>query len=121
MAKALLAVTVTIVVAVAATLAQETYKATWDDIDLDKVLANDRLLKAYVDCLLDRGACPPEGAALKRILPEALKTDCAKCTLKQLQGAIKVVKFMVEKKPDLWGEILSKYDPDGILSKKFQQ
>lgn len=57
---------VVIMMAVAlATAADTTFPSTWDSIDLETVFANDRLVTAYVNCLLDRGACTPDAAALK--------------------------------------------------------
>nr|AWC68023.1 chemosensory protein 4 [Matsumurasca onukii]WCU30827.1 chemosensory protein [Matsumurasca onukii] len=98
-----------------------TYSTAWDNIDLEKVLANDRLISAYVNCLLDRGSCSPEGTALKKVLPEALKTSCAKCTQKQKEKGRQVVKFMMDNKQDLWKEIAAKYDPDGTYTSKFKK
>lgn len=56
---------VMIVVTVAMATAADTYPSTWDNIDLDTVFTNDRLVTAYVNCLLDRGSCTPDAATLK--------------------------------------------------------
>lgn len=53
------------------------------------------------------------------VLPEAIKTSCEKCTGKQKDKGAKAIKFMIEKKPELWKEIAKKYDPSGTLTKKF--
>lgn len=44
---------------------EETYTTKWDNIDIDSILKSDRLLKNYVNCLLDKGRCTPDGAELK--------------------------------------------------------
>lgn len=50
----------------AAEVAQpKTYTTKYDNIDLDEIIHNDRLLKNYVDCLLDKGRCTPDGLELK--------------------------------------------------------
>lgn len=36
------------------------------NIDLDEILKNDRLTRNYVDCVLGKGKCTPEGEELKR-------------------------------------------------------
>ena len=44
------------------------YTTKYDNIDLDEILSNDRLLNNYVDCLLKDGKeakCSPDGAELK--------------------------------------------------------
>lgn len=43
------------------------YTNRYDNIDVDQILRNDRLLKRYVDCLLEKNnvRCPPEAAELK--------------------------------------------------------
>lgn len=38
----------------------------FDNVDVDAVLSNKRLLKNYVDCLLGTRVCTPEGAEVKR-------------------------------------------------------
>jgi hypothetical protein len=53
-----------LMVAVAASA--DSYATTWDNINLDDILNNNRLLSAYVNCLLDRGKCTADAAALKR-------------------------------------------------------
>lgn len=52
---------------VALALAEEKYTTKWDNIDLDQILKNDRLLNKYIDCVLDRGSCTPDGSELKSI------------------------------------------------------
>lgn len=50
----------------AAEVAQpKTYTTKYDNIDLDEIIHNDRLLKNYVDCLLEKGRCTPDGLELK--------------------------------------------------------
>lgn len=46
---------------------EEHYTDKFDNIDVDQVLSNDRLLKRYVDCLLERPnvKCPSEALELK--------------------------------------------------------
>lgn len=43
------------------------YTNKYDNIDVDQILNNDRLLKRYTDCLLDKpdARCPPEALELK--------------------------------------------------------
>lgn len=36
-----------------------------DNINIDDILNNDRLLKNYVNCVLEKGRCTPEGDKLK--------------------------------------------------------
>jgi hypothetical protein len=48
-----------------AVTAQDTYTTKWDSVDLDQILASDRLLKNYINCLLDKGKCTPDGSDLK--------------------------------------------------------
>lgn len=50
---------------VAVALAENTYTTKYDNIDLDTILTSDRLLKNYVNCLLGKGNCTPDGKELK--------------------------------------------------------
>jgi hypothetical protein len=41
------------------------YTTRYDNINVDEILASDRLVDNYVKCLLDKGRCTPDGAELK--------------------------------------------------------
>ena len=43
----------------------EKYTSKYDNINIDEILASDRLVENYVKCLLDKGRCTAEGAELK--------------------------------------------------------
>lgn len=43
----------------------EKYTTKYDNVDLDEILATDRLLNSYIKCLLDTGRCTAEGIELK--------------------------------------------------------
>lgn len=45
--------------------AQKTYTSKFDNVDVDSVLSNNRILTNYIKCLMDKGACTPEGRELK--------------------------------------------------------
>ncbi|XP_014253147.1 ejaculatory bulb-specific protein 3-like [Cimex lectularius] len=98
--------------------AAEKYTTKYDNIDLDVVLNNERLYKKYFQCLTNAGRCPPDGKELKASLPDALATNCAKCSKKQKEGSEKVINFIVEKKPKDFEKLEELYDPDGVYRKK---
>nr|WIW78343.1 chemosensory protein 10 [Heliconius charithonia] len=97
-----------------------TYTDKWDNINIDEILESNRLLKGYVDCLLDRGRCTSDAKTLKETLPDALEHDCNKCTPKQKSGSDKVISHLVNKRPDLWKELSVKYDPNNIYQEKYK-
>lgn len=41
------------------------YSRRYDNIDVNTIFRSSRLLNNYVDCLLDKKPCPPEGKDLK--------------------------------------------------------
>ncbi|CAH2089570.1 unnamed protein product [Euphydryas editha] len=90
-----------------------TYTTKYDGIDLDEILRNDRLLAGYVNCLLDKGLCTPDGKELKSNLPDAIENDCSKCTERQREGADKVMHYIIDHKPEEWNELEKKYNSDG--------
>ncbi|KAJ8717933.1 hypothetical protein PYW07_005863 [Mythimna separata] len=118
--KLIVAVALLCVVAMAWGKPASTYTDKWDNINVDEILESQRLLKAYVDCLMDRGRCTPDGKALKETLPDALENECSKCTEKQKSGSDKVIRHLVNKRPDLWKELSTKYDPDNIYQDKYK-
>lgn len=54
------------------------------------------------------------------MLPDALKTECAKCNEKQKEAAKEVVDFIIKNKHDWWNDLQAKYDPDGIYKEKYK-
>lgn len=49
----------------AAAHAASHYGAKYDNFDVDTLIGNDRLLKSYVNCFLDKGRCTSEGNDFK--------------------------------------------------------
>ncbi|KAJ3648849.1 hypothetical protein Zmor_020620 [Zophobas morio] len=92
-----------------------------DNIDVDEILKNDRLLKNYANCVLEKGSCTPEGERLKKAIPEALQNECAKCNDDVRQKARKIIHQIIEKHPDLWKQLEAKYDPNGDYKKKYKE
>lgn len=45
--------------------AGEVYTSKYDNIDVDKILTNDRILSQYIKCLMDEGNCTNDGKELK--------------------------------------------------------
>jgi len=43
----------------------EKYTTKYDNVNLDEILASDRLVDNYFNCIMDRGRCTPDGAELK--------------------------------------------------------
>uniref|UniRef100_A0A1A9V6A2 Uncharacterized protein n=1 Tax=Glossina austeni TaxID=7395 RepID=A0A1A9V6A2_GLOAU len=115
-----LTIAVAVVLMTVAVIAEEQYTTKFDNIDVDEILASDRLFDNYFKCLVDEGKCTPEGRELKKTLPDALETACAKCNDKQKATVDKVIRFLTEKKPAQWKALQAKYDPSGEYLKKYR-
>nr|WJJ63296.1 chemosensory protein 11 [Pachyrhinus yasumatsui] len=99
---------------------KESYTSKFDNIDVDEILHSERLLKNYMNCLLDKGRCTPDGKELKDNLPDAMENGCSKCSEYQNNTGQKVLKFLVEKKRDYYDQLEAKYDPEGKYRNKYQ-
>jgi hypothetical protein len=53
-------------------------------------------------------------------LPDALLTECSKCSEKQRDGTERVIKFLIEKKPEQWTSLQAKYDPENVYQKRYK-
>ena len=49
----------------ASVIAVEKYTDKYDNINMQEILDNRRLLLAYANCILDKGRCSPEGKELR--------------------------------------------------------
>ncbi|XP_076170586.1 ejaculatory bulb-specific protein 3-like [Ptiloglossa arizonensis] len=114
-------VAVVFLAVVACALASEKYTTKYDNIDLDQILKSDRLLNNYVNCLLEIGSCTADGKELRKSLPDALENNCSKCSDKQKTGSDKVIRFLVNQRPQMWEKLKKKYDPTGEYSRKFRE
>lgn len=52
-------------------------------------------------------------------MPDAIATDCQKCTEKQKEGSEKVIKYLSQNKPEIWLELEAIYDPNGLYKDKY--
>lgn len=53
-------------------------------------------------------------------IPDALATDCSKCTAKQQESIKKVLKHLIEKERPLYDLLEAKYDPDHVYKKRYE-
>lgn len=60
-----LAVVVLVLATLAIAYAEDKYTNKYDNVDLDEIIKNKRLLKNYVNCLLEKGKCSPDGLEVK--------------------------------------------------------
>ncbi|XP_073953359.1 uncharacterized protein [Choristoneura fumiferana] len=97
------------------------YDKRYDYLSVDAILENKRLVRNYVDCLINAKPCTPEGKALKRILPEALRTKCIRCTESQKQTAVKVIRRVKTEYPEDWQKLASRWDPTGDFTRYFEE
>ncbi|XP_055699167.1 ejaculatory bulb-specific protein 3-like [Phlebotomus papatasi] len=98
---------------------EDKYTSKYDDIDIEDILSNDRILNNYVKCLVNEGPCTPDARELKNLLPEALESDCAKCTEKQRIGTQIVLEYLIENRPDDWECLEKVYDYAGVYKDKY--
>nr|CAI5821725.1 unnamed protein product [Callosobruchus analis] len=96
------------------------YATKYDHIDVEMILNNRRMVNYYSGCLLNKGPCPPEGVEFKRILPEALRTNCARCTEKQKTVTLRAVRRLKKEYPKVWAQLQHEWDPDDIYVKQFE-
>ncbi|XP_071440281.1 uncharacterized protein [Hetaerina americana] len=97
------------------------YTTRFDYVNVDRFLSNTRLLNSYLACIMDKGPCTKEGNELKVILPDAIRTDCSKCTERQKAGIEKVTNFLKQNKMEQWKELSEKLDPEGSQREKNKQ
>ncbi|XP_065083606.1 uncharacterized protein LOC135705705 isoform X7 [Ochlerotatus camptorhynchus] len=93
----------------------------YDNLDIDTILGSSRLVNNYVDCLLSRKPCPPEGKDLKRILPEALRTKCSRCSVTQKENALKIITTLYYNYPEQYQALRERWDPSGEYHRRFEE
>lgn len=56
---------------------------------------------------------------LTAALPDAIQSECSKCSEKQKDGADKVTHYLIDNKPDEWQKLADKYDKDDDYKTKY--
>ncbi|XP_046970505.1 ejaculatory bulb-specific protein 3-like [Vanessa cardui] len=85
----------------------------YDNFDIDEVINNKRLLKAYMDCFIETGKCTPEGNDFKKWIPQSMEDSCSKCSEKQKILVAKVILAIKEEYNDGWLKLNELYNPGG--------
>ncbi|XP_012258531.1 ejaculatory bulb-specific protein 3-like [Athalia rosae] len=94
---------------------QKTYTDKWDNLDVTPIFRNSRLFLNYKECILGKRVtgCPQEAVELKRVIPEALSTRCAKCSDKQKDKMKDILEKICAEQPESFKEFLDRFDPTG--------
>ncbi|XP_063385784.1 allergen Tha p 1-like [Cydia fagiglandana] len=106
--------------AAAASARPETYTNKFDNVDLEEILSNRRLLIPYLKCVLEQGKCTPDGKELKSHIREALENNCEKCTETQRRGTRRVIAHLINNEADYWNQLCAKYDPERKYVNKYE-
>ncbi|KAG5885079.1 hypothetical protein JTB14_036648 [Gonioctena quinquepunctata] len=99
--------------------AVESYSNKYDNFDVLSVLSSARLVNRYCDCLMEKGPCPPEGKFLKEIIPDAIATECRKCSPIQKKQAGLILRHLLLNFRPRFLELCDKYDPSGKARKQY--
>ncbi|KAB0804922.1 hypothetical protein PPYR_01892 [Photinus pyralis] len=108
--KTLLVVLFFAIIAAAWARPKELYTDEFDNIDEDAILASKRLVDNYIHCAKTGKKCSPDGQKFRDLIPQALKTRCEKCTETQKTKIKKILKWIVENRPNDFLEIEALFD-----------
>ncbi|XP_034835519.2 ejaculatory bulb-specific protein 3-like [Maniola hyperantus] len=106
-------VVLAILVAAALAVPAEAYSPEFDNIDVEEVVGNLRLLVYYGKCFLEEGPCTAEGTHIKSVIGEGLQTKCAHCTPKQRKSVRIMIRAFQKDLPEIWSKLTKKHDPTG--------
>ncbi|XP_012273360.1 ejaculatory bulb-specific protein 3 [Orussus abietinus] len=91
----------------------ELYSDKYDYVNVDEILANDRLRDQYYKCFMDTGPClTPDAKFFKGNFPEAIATKCKKCTEKQKQMFDKLADWYTSNRTEEWEALVAKFLED---------
>nr|XP_012223737.1 PREDICTED: ejaculatory bulb-specific protein 3-like [Linepithema humile] len=100
--------------------AEELYTSQYDYIDVDIILANNKLRNQYYKCFMETAPCKTADMKFFReVFSESLQTQCKKCTEKQKIILEHIIEWYTENRPDEWNVLIRKHLRD--LAKKNAQ
>ncbi|XP_038211256.1 allergen Tha p 1-like [Zerene cesonia] len=91
----------------------EYYKTPSEHIDIPAVVEDPKKLQELMDCFLDRQPCSKVHANFLALIPETIKTACAKCNSAQKQSANIFLTGLRNKMPRDYDDFVKKFDPEG--------
>ncbi|KAK0181341.1 hypothetical protein PV327_003633 [Microctonus hyperodae] len=89
--------------------AHELYSDKYDNVDVDAIITDDKLRISYYNCFMDRGPCTEDAEYFKGNMPEAIATQCIKCTEWQKTAFDKIAAWYAENDEPAWNEFVDKY------------
>ncbi|KAG8041731.1 hypothetical protein G9C98_007035 [Cotesia typhae] len=92
----------------AAVSCEELYSDKYDVLNVEEVLAHDELRDTYYNCFMDRGPCAEDADYWKGNFPEAVVTNCRKCTEWQKVAFDKIADWYSSHQPDNWNSLIDK-------------
>ncbi|KAJ8960204.1 hypothetical protein NQ318_003928 [Aromia moschata] len=98
---------------------EEKYTTKYDNFDVAGVLTSRRLVRVYLNCLLNKGPCTPEGKELKKYVPDAIATECSKCSDLQKKQAGIILSHILLNFRDDFNALVELYDPNGKVRKLY--
>ncbi|KAG5315282.1 PEB3 protein, partial [Pseudoatta argentina] len=88
---------------------KELYSDRYDDININEILANEKLRTQYYYCFLGTAPCKTADAKFfAGIIDEAVQTQCRKCTEKQKNLLEILIDWYSKNKPEDWEAIIKK-------------
>lgn len=55
------------------------------------------------------------------LLPDAIQSDCSKCSPAQKRNSKKVINFLRARRPQDWKALTDKYDPQGLFKRRLEE
>lgn len=56
--------------------------------------------------------------SIAELLPDAIQSDCSKCSAAQKRNSKKVINFLRTRRPQDWKSLTDKYDPKGLFKQR---
>ncbi|KAF5299913.1 hypothetical protein FQR65_LT09308 [Abscondita terminalis] len=97
----------------------DTYTDEFDNIDIDEILGNKRLVDNYLHCARTGQKCTPDGQKARELIPDALKTKCVKCTDVQKEKVQKILEWAIQNRPDDFLDLENQFDPEHVYRAQY--
>ncbi|KAB0804920.1 hypothetical protein PPYR_01890 [Photinus pyralis] len=91
----------------------------FDKLDVDEILASERLVNNYIGCAKKISPCTKEGLKLRELVPKTLKNKCADCSEERKAKVYKILEWMIQNRPDDFLEIETMYDKEHVYRGEF--
>ncbi|KAF5301378.1 hypothetical protein FQA39_LY10776 [Lamprigera yunnana] len=106
---------------VAVKLAHPQFTDEFDNVDIDEILGNQRLVNNYLNCIKTGKKCTADGLKARELIPQVLQSKCDECSQSHKDKALKILEWTIKNRSDDFLDIEAEFDSAREFRNQFDE